>query len=149
LDDSAFLASSGDFTATNSRHFSHGFGESFIVWSKQFELSLTFTASGNEDGFSGGLIPGIAIGCAAVCLLAIALLFLFRRRQTDASEIAYETGYEADGKVESRYHLDFNTEEDMSFADTPGMFEKDSWMHGHVFSRPDAFVDFSAEEAFL
>jgi hypothetical protein len=58
-------------------------------------------------------------------------------------------GYEKDGKVESGDHLDFNEEEDMSFADTPAMFEEDSWVHGHVFSRPDAFVDFSAEEAFM
>jgi hypothetical protein len=45
LDDSAILANSGDFVATNSRNFSHGFGESFIVWSKQFELSLALPAS--------------------------------------------------------------------------------------------------------
>jgi hypothetical protein len=159
LNDSAILANSGDFIATNSRNFSHCFGESFIVWSKQLELSLGFPGSelfkvntaqsGNEGGFLVGLISGIAIGCVAVCLLAIAILFLLRLRQTDASDVVYETGYEADGKVASGDHLDFNEEEVVSFADTPVIFEKDSWMHGHVFSRPDAFVDFSAEEVFM
>jgi hypothetical protein len=130
-----------------------------IISSKQFEWSLAFLVSeflnvnnaesGNRGGFSSGLISGVAIGCVAVCLLAVAIFFLLRRRKTDASEIGYEMGYETEGKVEDGDNLDFNEEEDMSFADTPAMFEDESWMHGHVFSRPDAFVDFSAEEAFM
>jgi hypothetical protein len=95
------------------------------------------------------LISGVAIGCVIVCLLAVALFFLFRQGQTDASEIGHEMGYETDGKVEARDNLDFNEKEDMSFADTLIMFEDDSWMHGHVFSRPHAAIDFSAEKVFM
>jgi hypothetical protein len=67
------------------------------------------------------LISGVDIGCVAVCLLAVAIFFLFRRRQTDASEIVYEMGYETEGKVKDGDNLDFNEEEDMSFADTIGI----------------------------
>jgi hypothetical protein len=56
--------------------------------------------------------------------------------------------HEADGKVESGDHLDLKKEGEMSFADTPALLEDDSWIHGHVFSHPDSFVDFSVEEAF-
>jgi hypothetical protein len=159
FDDSAILASSRDFTATNSRNGSHGFRESGIISSKQFEWSLAFQVSGlfdvnhaesgNQGGFSSGLISGVAIGYVAACLLAVAIFFLLRQRQTDASDISYETGYETDGKVESGDHLDLNQEADMSFTDTPVMFEDDSWIHGHVFSHPNSFVYFSAEEAFI
>jgi hypothetical protein len=42
FDGSAIIASSEDFSATNSQDSSHGFRESLTISSKQFEWSLAF-----------------------------------------------------------------------------------------------------------
>jgi hypothetical protein len=45
FDGNAIIASSEDFSATNSQDSSHGFRESLIISSKQFEWSLAFLIS--------------------------------------------------------------------------------------------------------
>jgi hypothetical protein len=76
FDGSDIIASSEGLAPINSQNGSHGFRESGIISSKQFEWSLAFLVSeffnvndaesGNQARFSSGLISGVAIGCVAV-----------------------------------------------------------------------------------